>query len=290
MKIDVIGKRKYWYILSAALIIVGIASLLSQGLNFGIDFSGGSLLHVDFQDSNVEVERVREVLGSYELGGSSIQKAGDGSIIIRMPEVEQDQLEEVYQGFTEEIGEFDLLRSEKVGPVIGNELRKAALLALAIAAVLQIIYITIRFEFKFGIAAILALLHDVFITVMVFSIMQYEVTSTFVAAVLTIIGYSINDTIVIFDRIRENLKNRRKEPLSEIINNSVNQTLVRSINTTLAVVFILVALIFFGGETIKDFAVAMLIGVISGAYSSIFVASTLWYEFKPEEHKELKRA
>ncbi len=290
MKIDIIGKRKYWYILSAALIIIGIASLFAQGLNFGIDFSGGSLLHVDFQDSNVEVEQVREVLGSYELGGSSIQKAGDGSIIIRMPEVEQDKLEEVYQGFTDEIGEFDLLRSEKVGPVMGSELRRAALLALAIAAVLQILYITIRFEFKFGIAAILALLHDVFITVMVFSIMQYEVTSTFVAAVLTIIGYSINDTIVIFDRIRENLKNRRKETLSEIINNSVNQTLVRSINTTLAVVFILVALIFLGGETIKDFAVAMLIGVISGAYSSIFIASALWYEFKPEEHKEPKRA
>ncbi len=289
-KFDFIRKRKIWYIISTVFILISLISLFTQGLNLGIDFQGGSLVHLNFKTADIQIEQVRAVLSEYDLGNSSIQKATDGSFTIKTIELEQERHEEILKAFSDKLGEYDLLRTEKVGPVIGSELRRAGLLALAIAAILQIIYITIRFEFKFGIAAILALLHDVIIAVGFFSFFQIEVDSAFIAAILTIIGYSINDTIVIFDRIRENMKNRRKEDLALIINNSIGQTLTRSINTVLAVIFILVALLVLGGETTKNFSLALLVGVISGAYSSICVASPLWYEFKPEEHKKVKTA
>jgi preprotein translocase subunit SecF len=284
---EIIGKRKIWYGISLILIAISLVSLLAQGLNFGIDFQGGSLTHVEFVDESVKSEQIRSILGKYDLENSNIQEASDGSIVIKTVELEQDKLGEVLQAFEEELGEFELLRSEKVGPVIGGELRRAGLLALFVAAILQILYITIRFEFKFAIAAIIALLHDAFIALGFFSLFQIEVDIAFIAAILTIIGYSINDTIVIFDRIRENLKNRRKESLDVIINKSIKQTIIRSINTSVAVLFILLSLFVLGGETTKNFSLALIVGVISGAYSSIFVASTLWYQFKPEEHKKI---
>ncbi|MCR4442057.1 MAG: protein translocase subunit SecF [Peptococcaceae bacterium] len=288
--IDFIGRRRIWYIISAALIVIGLISLFTQGLNFGIDFKGGSLIQVKFNEAGIKTGEVRQVLGEFGLENSSIQEASDGSIVIKTVEIEQDKLGQVLKAFEEKLGKYDLLRSEKVGPVIGAELRRAGILALVIASILQIIYITIRFEFKFAVAAILALLHDAFMAIGFFSLFQFEVDSSFIAAVLTIIGYSINDTIVIFDRIRENLKNRRKESLQAVINNSINQTLARSINTVLAVVFVLVALLVLGGETTKNFSLALLVGVVSGAYSSICVASPLWYQFKPEEHGKAKTA
>lgn len=287
---DFIGKRKFAYALSLIVIAICVGSLFVQGLNFGIDFTGGTLLQIKFADSNITSEDVRGALKDFDLEKSSIQESSDGSFTIRTVELDQARQDQVVSGMKEKIGDFEILRSEKVGPVIGAELRRAGLLALFIASILQIIYITIRFEFKFAIAAILALLHDAIIAVGFFSIFQIEVNSAFIAAILTIIGYSINDTIVIFDRIRENMKKRRKETLAEVVNNSVSQTLVRSINTTVAVLFVLVALFFLGGETTKNFSLALLVGTVSGAYSSIFVASPLWYEFKPERNKGYKKA
>lgn len=287
---EIIGRRKIWYAISLILVIVSIVSLLVQGLNFGIDFKGGSLTHVKFEDKSIKSEQVRAVLAEFDLENSNIQEATDDSIIIKTLELEQDKLGEIFKAFETKLGKYEVLRSEKVGPLIGGELRKAGLLALLIASILQILYITVRFEFKFAIAAIIALLHDVLLAVGFFSIFQIEVDTVFIAAVLTILGYSINDTIVIFDRIRENIRNRKKESLDVIINNSINQTIVRSINTSVAVLFILLALLFLGGETTKNFSLALLVGVISGTYSSIFVASTLWYDFKPEEHKKVKVA
>lgn len=287
---EIIGRRKIWYVISSVIILISIVSLFVQGLNFGIDFKGGSLIHVEFEDQNIKSEQVRNVLADFDLQNSSIQEASDDSIVIKTLELEQDKLGEILKTFETKLGKYELLRSEKVGPVIGAELRNAGLLALFIASILQILYITIRFEFKFAIAAIIALLHDVLIAVGFFSIFQIEIDTVFVAAILTIIGYSINDTIVIFDRIRENIKNRRKESLDVIINNSINQTIVRSISTSVAVLLILLALLFLGGETTKNFALALIVGVVSGTYSSIFIASTLWYEFKPEEHKRVKVA
>ncbi len=280
-----IGKRKLWYALSLTVIMAGLISLLVQGFNFGIDFTGGSLIHLKFLEKQVETQQLRSALADFKLEGSYIQESSDGGFIIKTVELDQAKQDEVLKGVESKLGKYELLRSEKVGPVVGRELRINGLLALGIASVLMVIYITVRFEFKFAIAAILALLHDVAVTVGIFSIFQVEVDSAFIAAILTIIGYSINDTIVIFDRIRENLKNRRKETLEEIINNSITQTLSRSINTVLTVIFVLVALLILGGETTKVFSLAMLVGIISGAYSSIFVASPLWFEFRTKGRK-----
>ncbi|MDD2401178.1 MAG: protein translocase subunit SecF [Clostridia bacterium] len=278
---EFIRNRKIWYALSLIVILASLVSLFVQGLNFGIDFTGGTLFHLKFEKVDITSAELRTALEGFDLGKSSIQES-DGSYIIKTVEMDQARQVEVLKGLEDTFGKYDLLRGEKVGPVIGKELRQAGILALIIASILQVIYITVRFEFKFAIAAILALLHDAIITVGFFSFLQYDVDTTFIAAILTIIGYSINDTIVIFDRIRENLKNRRKEDLADLVNKSIKQNLVRSINTSVAVLFILFALLIFGGETTKNFSVALLVGVVSGVYSSIFVASPLWYDLRAE--------
>lgn len=284
---DFIGKRKIWYALSLILLVVSIGSLIVQGLNFGIDFQGGTLLHLQFEKGNITVEQFRGELAKVGLEKSQIQKSDD-SFIIKTVELDQEKQKNVLQTIENEFGKYEVLRSEKVGPVIGKELRTAGLLALLIASILQIIYISFRFEFRFGLAAILALLHDVIITTGFFSIMQYEVDVTFIAAILTIIGYSINDTIVIFDRIRENLKYKQKVELADLTNKSIRQSIVRSLSTSVAVLFVLVALIVLGGETTKYFSLAILVGVLAGTYSSIFIASPLWYEFRPDKGGKAK--
>jgi preprotein translocase subunit SecF len=284
---DFIGKRKIWYALSLILLAVSIGSIIVQGLNFGIDFRGGTLLHLQFENKNITVEQLREGLKEVNLETSQIQESDD-SFVIKTSELDQAEQKNVLSTIEGKLGAFTVLRSEQVGPVIGKELRTAGLLALLIASILQIIYISFRFEFRFGLAAILALLHDVIITTGFFSIMQYEVDVTFIAAILTIIGYSINDTIVIFDRIRENLKYKQKVELADLTNKSIRQSIVRSLSTSVAVLFVLVALIVLGGETTKYFSLAMLVGVLAGTYSSIFIASPLWYEFRPDKGGKAK--
>lgn len=282
--------RKYWYILSLLIIIPGLFSLMVRGLNLGIDFTGGNILEVRF-DRPVTIERVRQVVERLDLGsGRNVQQSGEKDFIIRTRPLSQEESNKLLDALQKSEGQVTLLRSDHVGPVIGKELTRNALLALLIASVLMVVYITLRFEFKQGIAAIIALLHDVLVTTGVFSIFQFEVDSAFVAALLTIIGYSINDTIIIFDRIRENMRvHRRGEELGELINVSLWQTLTRSINTVLTVLFVLLALYFLGGSAIKNFVLAMLIGVLSGAYSSIFNASPVWYDLKMMEKKKSLR-
>lgn len=281
---NIMGRRKIWFAISLLVLIPGIISLLMQGLNLGIDFTGGSMIQVQFEKP-ATVEQVRGVLGRFDLAASSVvQPSDNNNMLIRTKTLEQDERNKIIDAFKSNIGNLTVQRDENVGPVIGKELARNALLALLLASVLMVIYITFRFEFKFAIAAILALLHDVFVVVGLFSIFQIEVDSSFVAAILTVIGYSINDTIVIFDRIRENLRGKKKgEDLETLVNRSVLETLTRSINTVLTVIFVLVALLFWGGETTKIFTLAMLIGVISGAYSSIFNASPIWVELKSLE-------
>ncbi|MTV49715.1 protein translocase subunit SecF [Heliobacillus mobilis] len=280
---NIIGRRKIWYALSLLIIIPGIISLLLRGLNLGIDFTGGSLLQFQFENT-VTVEQVRNVLDQSHLGSSTIQLSDGNNVLIRTKTMDESERNKLVNDIKGQVGNLTVQRDEIVGPVIGKELAQKALLALAIASVLIIGYITVRFEFKFAIAAILALMHDVFVVIGIFSIFQIEVDSSFVAAVLTVVGYSINDTIVIFDRIRENLnRKKRTEDLESLVNRSVLETMTRSINTVLQVVFVLVALLFWGGETTKVFTLAMLVGVVSGAYSSIFNASPLWFDFKQLE-------
>lgn len=279
LNIEFVRRRKIWYILSLLVIIPGLLSFAIQGLNKGIDFVGGSIMQIEFEKP-VSLADVNAVLDQFELTGSSVvQKTGDSEVLIRTKVLDEKQTRELVDAFETKMGQLVLERSEKVGPVIGQELTRKAVLALVIAAVLMVLYITFRFEFKFGIAAVIALLHDVAVMIGVFSLLRIEVDSTFVAAILTIVGYSINDTIVIFDRIRENMRLSRKEPLEDLTNRSLNQTLARSINTVLTVFFPLVALLVFGGETTKTFAFALMIGLVSGAYSSVFIASQLWLDF-----------
>ena len=279
--------RKIWYIISIAVIIPGIISLFMQGLNLGIDFTGGTIMEVRF-DKAVEAQDVRKAVDSIGLeGNKTIQQSGDRNYLIRTRALSQDESDKLFNGMQDKLGKTTLLKTDLVGPVMGKELAYKALLALFIASVLMVIYITIRFEFKQGIAAIIALLHDTLVVTGIFSLLQIEVDTAFVAAILTIIGYSINDTIVIFDRIRENRRMQKKgESLEDLVNKSLWQTLARSINTVLTVMFVLTAMYFLGGSTIKTFVLAMLIGVASGAYSSIFNASPLWVDFKLLEKRK----
>ncbi|GEA16112.1 protein-export membrane protein SecF [Moorella sp. E308F] len=291
LNFNFIGRRKWWYALSLLIIIPGLIAMVlnwPSPLNFGIDFTGGNIVQIQFQQP-VSASQVREVLGGLNLGNSSIQAAGNNEFLVRTTELSEEQTDQVISALRDKLGQLDLKRNEKVGATIGRELTIKGIEAMAIAWVLMIIYITIRFEFLSGLAAILALIHDVLVTIGLFAIFRWEVDSTFVAAILTIIGYSINDTIVIFDRIRENLRLRKKETIEELVNRSINQTLTRSINTVLTVVIALLALMLLGGETTRTFALAMLIGTISGAYSSIFTASPLWIDlrnFSRERHRQ----
>lgn len=275
-----IKHRKIWYIISLLVILPGLGSLITRGLNLGIDFTGGNLIEFKM-GPDVTIQQVRETVDQLGYGSSRIQQSGNDTYLIRTVELEEEESAKLVSNLQTKLHDVQLLRNERVGPVIGKELTMKAIMALLIASVLMLIYITFRFEFKQGIAAIIALLHDILVVIGVFSLFQIEIDSAFVAAILTIIGYSINDTIIIFDRIRENMKTRKKgETLEDLANISLWQTLARSINTVLTVMFVLLALYFIGGITIKTFVLAMIIGVSSGAYSSMFNASPVWVDLK----------
>jgi len=275
-----IKHRKIFYVISILAILPGLISLALQGLNLGIDFTSGSIMEVRFEKA-VPVEQVRETVKNEGFEASRIQQSDDRDFLIRTTKLTQEDSKKLMDAFTAKIGNAELLRNEYVDPIISTELFWRALGALAIASVLMILYITFRFEFKQGIAAIIALLHDTLLVIGIFSLFRIEIDSAFIAAVLTIIGYSINDTIVIFDRIRENLRaQKRGQSLEDLVNLSIWQTLARSINTVLTVMFVLLALYFLGGATVKSFVLAMLIGVAIGAYSSICIASPIWMDLR----------
>lgn len=283
-KFDIAGRAKIWFIISLLVIIPGLISMITRGFNFGIDFTGGTIIDLKFEQA-VEISKVRESLRPFGLDGATIQLSGESSdvasstnVMIRTVDLEEEKRKEIMAGIKSAVGNYDVLREEKVGATIGGELIFNAVMALVISWVLIILYIAYRFEFKFGISAVIALIHDILIVLAVFSFTQKQIDSSFVAALLTIVGYSINDTIVIFDRIRENLKLhfRRGAELAGIVNRSVYQTLTRSFYTVFTCLFTTLALYFFGGDTTKDFAFALTIGFISGCYSSIFIAGPLW--------------
>lgn len=293
MKFDIVGKRYWWFLLSALLIIPGLISIAIQGFNLGIDFTGGTMLDLKFAQP-VSVTEIRESLKEYHLEHSTIQLALTGNsdkssnVLIRTKVLDENERRTVLTGLEQKLGKFDIQRIEKVGAVVGSELTRQAIIALIVSWLLMVAYITYRFEFKFGISAIVALIHDIIVVLGVFSIFRLEVDASFIAALLTIVGYSINDTIVIFDRIRENLKTHRKtEEFKDMVNRSIYQTMTRSIYTVLTVLFATAALYVFGGETTKNFSLALLIGFTSGAYSSIFNASPIWVTLK--EMAERKR-
>lgn len=297
MKFNIVGTRKWWFLLSALIIIPGLISIFTRGFNLGIDFTGGTLIDLKFARP-VTVAEVRHGLTPYGLENSTIQIAADEkaqdshqAVLIRTKILSEEERRDVLAGLTQTVAPFELLRIEKVGATMGKELALMAIKALAFTTLGIILYVSWRFERKFAIAAIIAVFHDIILVLGIFSLLQKEVDSAFVAAILTILGYSINDTIVIFDRIRENLKSYKKgQSLEELVNNSIWQTLARSIYTVLTVVMATLALYLFGGETTKNFALALLIGFISGAYSSIFNASPIWVAWKEWEQRKPRPA
>ena len=275
---DFVKNRRIAYIISAIIILVGLISIIFQGFNFGIDFAGGTLLQIRF-DKSVTTAEVRNVLGEFNLSQSTIQKLSDNEFVIRIGKIDSEQRKEILSALREKLADLEILRVETVGPVIGENLKKLAFYALLFAFIGIIIYITVRFEFKFSIVSILALLHDCLIVLGIFSLLQKEITISIIAAVMTIIGYSINNTIVILDRLRENIKLKTREPFEDLINMSINQSLSRTINTALTTIIPILTLYFFGGNILSDFALALFIGMVAGTYSSIFIASPLLLEW-----------
>lgn len=293
-RFDIIGKRKIWYAISSLLIIASLFFMVTRGFNMGIDFTGGTIMDLRFEKA-VNINDVRAVLNEYNLSNSTIQLSGDSSsstesenVMIRTVDLEEQERKEVMAGLTDKLGAYQVLREEKVGATMGTELIMNAIYATIISWLLIIAYVSYRFEFKFGISAVLGLVHNVIIVLGAFALTQRQIDSSFVAALLTIIGYSINDTIVIFDRIRENLKLhfRKNGDIVELVNTSIYQTMTRSIYTVSTVLFATFALYFFGGDTTKDFAFALLIGFFCGAYTSIFIASPLWVTFRRYSDKK----
>ncbi|OOZ36183.1 protein translocase subunit SecF [Solemya velesiana gill symbiont] len=279
-KIDFMGKRKLAMILSISVILIAIGSVFVRGLSLGIDFTGGTLVEVGYGEP-VELAKVREALAAGNFPDATVQHFGTSKdVLVRLaPQEELSSAQLSNQAFTALSqaageGEIDLRRVEFVGPQVGEELTEDGGLAMLYALIGILIYVALRFEYRFALGSIIALVHDVLLTIGIFSLFQIEFDLTVLAAILAVIGYSLNDTIVVYDRIRENFRKMRKGTSEEVINASLNQTLSRTLVTSLTTLLVLMALFVFGGEIIHGFALALIIGVLVGTYSSIYVAST----------------
>ncbi|MBI3090900.1 MAG: protein translocase subunit SecF [Candidatus Tectomicrobia bacterium] len=293
---DFLGRKKYAFAVSGGLILLSFVFFLARGLVPGIDFSGGTIVQMHFK-SPVAIDAVRSALSGAGMENAVIQHFGQrDEVLVRLPQTEEDP-QKMSDAVRQQIGRafgkdaFEVQRVETVGPKVGRDLIRQAIMAIVYSMIGLIIYITIRFDFKFGVAAIVALIHDVLITLGAFSITGKEMSLTVIAALLTVVGYSLNDTIVVFDRIRENQRRVRKEGYETMVNASVNETLSRTILTSGTTLIVLVALFFLGGEVIHDFSFALLVGIIVGTYSSIFVASpivVLWREHQRPDRSKAK--
>ena len=280
-KFDFASKMKAAAIASAVFILIGLASIVIRGgLNLGVDFAGGAVVQVKFQ-KEATTDRLRAALDGVQLENSTIQAFGaseNREFLIRTPETAADLkvlTDRIDGALVKTFGQgtYEIRRVEAVGPKVGKDLTQKALLALALSWAAMLVYVGFRFEFRYAVGGIIALVHDVLVTVGVLSLLNMEFTLNTVAALLTIIGFSINDTIVIFDRIRENVKKKIRADLRQIVNVSVNETLSRTILTSLTVFLVLLSLLFLGGPVIFDFSFTMFVGVIAGCYSTVFIAS-----------------
>ena len=289
-KWKIIEKRMIFVGLSWGLALLAAALLMTRGLNYGVDFKGGSLIEVQAKSGTVDPASLRETLGKLGLGEIQVQASGTNGALIRV--AQQAAPDEATEAKLQEAANlkikdalaaaYDVRRTEVVGPAVSSELKQTGIYAV-IAAILGIMmYVWFRFEWQFAVAAIVALVHDVFITVGMFSVLWYEFDLSVVAALLTLAGYSINDTVVVFDRIRENLRKYKKMPLNDLLNLSINETLSRTVLTSVVTALAVLALYIFGTSVIHGFAFAMLFGIVIGTYSSIFVASPLllWFGVK----------
>src|SRR3989344_423004 len=293
--LNIVKYYKFWFWVSAILLVAGIVSLVMFGLKPGIDFTGGALTQIQFSQDVPQSSDIQKVLADTGFPEAQIQSVNNTEVLIRTAPQDQEQHVKFMTALSDKFGTVTESQFTSIGPVIGKELRSQAFVQLILVSLGIIFYIAYAFRkvsrpvssWRFGIAAVIALIHDLFIVLGAFSILGHfkgvEVDSLFVTAMLTVLGFSVHDTIVVFDRIRENLRVRAGQSLPEIVNNSINQTLVRSINTSLTVVFVLLSLFLFGGESIHYFVLALLIGIIAGTYSSIFIASPIliiWHNWE----------
>jgi len=280
---QIISNRKIWFTISGILVLASIAVLVLWRLNLGIDFTGGTILEVEYNVQRPPVEEIDKSLAPLKLENLSFQPIGDKGVIFRMKDITEDTHQEVLKN----LGDVTEKRFNSIGPTIGAELQKRSLIAIGLVLGMIILYIAYAFRkvsrpvssWKYGIVAILALIHDIAIPLGMFVVLGkfygVEIDILFVTALLTILGFSVHDTIVVFDRVRENLKKSGAENFEEIVEQSVKETITRSVNTSFTVVLTLVAILFLGGESIRYFILALLVGIIAGTYSSIFIASPL---------------
>ena len=283
--IDFMKHRKAALMLSLLCIAASLGLIFVKGLNLGIDFTGGNVVQVEFTQPTA-IEDIRQVLTSVGQGGSVIQSYSDRGVIIRISANEEEARRQTVESLRSKFPGMQVIRLEKVGPVVGEELRQEAFIALILALAGILAYITVRFQFRFAVVSVAALLHDAVITLGIFSLTGMEISSSFISAILTIVGYSLNDTIVVLDRVRENWKNLRSVGIVELLNSSIKQTLSRTINTSVTTLLPVVALYIWGGEVLRSFSFALLVGILVGTYSSIYVASGLlaeWWSKVPQK-------
>ena len=295
---DFMGKRKYTFMASGLMVFIGCVALFQIGwgtANLGIDFAGGTAVQLRF-DNPMPIDAARAALEQGGLGEADLQEiVRENKLMIRVKEsttIEEEVADRIVTVFEEAFPEnkFVVDSSVEIGPTIGKKLQTDALVAIFISMVGIILYVAARFEIRFGFAAAAATFHDVFVVLGIFYLLDKEITLLVVTALLTLAGYSLTDTVVVFDRIRENLRIRRRQPIQEVINAGINQVLSRTMITTLTIVLVLIPLTFFGGEVLHDFSLALLIGVLVGTYSSIFVASPILVVWKGSKGKLLSRA
>jgi SecD/SecF fusion protein len=274
-KPDLVGKSGRWLALSAVAVIVAIGGLATRGLEYGLEFSGGRLVEYDTAAAP-DLDAIRSAVAAAGFPRAVVQESGERNVTVRTPELSADEAAAVAGAVESVAGRADPVRDEFVGPTIGDELRRRAAIALGLALLAQLGYLAIRFRWSYGMAAVLAMFHDVAILLGIFAWLGKTVDGVFLAALLTVIGYSVNDSVVIFDRIRELRRARPKDPLVDVANDACLQTVPRTVNTGLGALFILTALYFLGGETLTDFALALLAGILVGTYSSVFTATPLF--------------
>ena len=282
----------HFNIISLILVILSLILLTFKGLNYGIDFKGGTLIELRSSDNNINVSNLRDNLNQMDLGDVSVKKFGNDQDYLIKFENKNDSkniIEEIRSNLDKSFGNnFDFRRVENVGPKVSAELLKSGVIAISISLALMLIYIWIRFEWQFSLGAIIALFHDVIITLGLFSLLSLEINLSIIAAILTIVGYSMNDTVVIFDRVRENLRKYSDIKIFELTNISINETLSRTLITSITTLLALFSIFFFGGEILKGFSLAMIFGVIFGTYSSIYIANTVLVRLNVSQKTILK--
>jgi preprotein translocase subunit SecF len=286
--------KKIYFTLSAILVLVSTFALIFYGLEWGIDFKGGSILELEYDQERPSVSETRESLNNLNLKDFRVQVSGERGVIIRMEDISEDTHSQIISEF-EKKGSFEELKFEKIGPVIGRELRQKTVVVAIVSIIAILLYITVAFgrvsrpvaSWQYGVASLVALSHDIFIPLGIFAFLGefygVQMTIPVITALLIVLGYSINDTVVVFDRVRENLIKDKKSDFKDIVDKSLNETLLRSLNTSLTTLFVLFSILFFGGETLKYFSLALISGLVLGTYSSLFLASPLlvaWLERK----------